>query len=67
MQRIIRKIIARKCVEGRRPLVATAMEVYEECGLPLKEQLAVAEALPKIKIGQTSNSYYYELKDIEEW
>ena len=67
MLNAIRKIIARKCVEGRRPLIATTMEVYAECGLSLQEQLAVAEALPKIKIGQTFNGFYYELKDIEEW
>ena len=67
MLKAIRMIIAQKCVENRRPLLATSMEVYRSAGIPIAEQLNVArilEAESKIVVGKAFNDVYYRLVEV---
>ena len=64
MLKIIKMIIARKCIARNEPLIATDMDVYRVTGKNMEEQLA--EAMPlaekkKIKIGETLNGIYYRV------
>ena len=64
MLKVVRMIIARKCVERKAPLIATDRDVYALTGKNMEEQLA--EAMPlaarrKIKIGETFNGIYYKI------
>lgn len=68
MLKIIRMIIARKCVERKAPLVATGNEVFRISGKGGKQQFD--EVLPLIEhgvvqCGRTLNDIYYKLKDTE--
>lgn len=64
MLRVIRMIIARKCVEGKAPLVATGMEVHRVTGLTIAEQVAAVEALgDKVITGRTLTDVYYKLRE----
>lgn len=68
MQRAIRQIIARKIVERKHPLIATAMEVYSLTGIELDAQRDEAEMLVAkgvITTGRTFNGIYYKLKKME--
>lgn len=58
-------IIARKCVERKHPLIATAMEVYSLTGIESDVQRDEAEVLVAkgvITTGRTFNGTYYKLK-----
>lgn len=60
-------IIAQKCVEARRPLIATSMEVMRRTGLPRDEQLRAVRALEaegRVVVGKTFNDIYYRLVEI---
>ena len=60
-------IIAQKCVEARRPLIATSMEVMRRTGMTRDEQLKavrVLEAEGRVVVGKTFNDVYYRLVEI---
>ena len=62
--RAIRKIIAQKCVERRRPLVALQSEVLKATGMTIEAVEAEAFKLRmqgKIDQGRTLNDKYYIL------
>ena len=64
MLRVIRMIIARKCVEGKTPLVATGMDVHRVTGLTIAEQMTAVEALgDKVITGRTLTDVYYKLRE----
>ena len=61
------KIIAKKRVERRRPLYATAMEVAAESGIPVMEQLKMVRQLERngiVVVGKTFNDIYYQLVEV---
>lgn len=67
MLKAIEKIIAKKCVERRRPLHATAMEVAAESGIPVVEQLKMVRQLERngiVVVGKTFNDIYYQLVEV---
>lgn len=67
MLKAIRMIIAQKCVEARRPLIATSMEVMRRTGMTRDEQLKavrVLEAKGRVVVGKTFNDIYYQLVEI---
>ena len=60
----VRMIIAQKCVECRRPLIATSMEVMRRTGMTRDEQLKAVRALEaegRVVVGKTFNDIYYRL------
>lgn len=64
MLKAIRQIIARKCVESRRPLVALQSEVLKATGMTIEAVEAEAFKLRmqgKIDQGRTLNDKYYVL------
>lgn len=67
MLKAIEKIIAKKRVERRRPLYATAMEVAAESGIPVMEQLKMVRQLERngiVVVGKTFNDIYYKLVEV---
>lgn len=67
MLKAIRMIIARKCIERRRPLHATSYEVFETTGLNREEQLRLAKQLERegvVVVGKTFNDIYYQLVEV---
>ena len=67
MLKAIEKIIAKKRVERRRPLYATAMEVAAESGIPVMEQLKMVRQLERngiVVVGKTFNDIYYQLVEV---
>jgi len=68
MLKAIEKIIAKKRVERRRPLHATAIEVAAVTGIPVMEQLKMVRQLERnniVVVGKTFNGIYYQL--VEEF
>ena len=64
MLKAIERIIAKKRVERRRPLHATAIEVAAVTGIPVMEQLKMARQLERngiVVVGKTFNGVYYQL------
>lgn len=62
-------VIAKKRVERRKPLLATAMEVYKASGLDDEAQYREAERLSAagiIIIGRTLNERYYQIVQDEQ-
>lgn len=60
-------IIAQKCVEARRPLIATSMEVMRRTGMTRDEQLKMVRQLERngiVVVGKTFNGIYYRLVEI---
>lgn len=60
-------IIAQKCVEARRPLIATSMEVMRRTGMTRDEQLKAVRALEaegRVVVGKTFNDIYYQLVEV---
>ena len=67
MLKAIEKIVAKKRVERRRPLHATAMEVAALTGIPVMEQLKMARQLERngiVVVGKTFNDIYYQLVEV---
>ena len=67
MLKAIEKIIAKKRVERRRPLHATAMEVATLFGIPVMEQLKLVRPLERqgiVVVGKTFNDVYYQLVEV---
>lgn len=67
MLKAIEKIIAKKRVERRRPLHATAIEVAALTGIPVMEQLKMARQLECngiVVVGKTFNGIYYQLVEV---
>lgn len=67
MLNAIEKIIAKKRVERRRPLHATAREVAAEAGIPVMEQLRLVKPLERqglVVVGKTFNDIYYQLTEV---
>jgi hypothetical protein len=64
MLKAIEKIIAKKRVERRRPLHATAIEVAAVTGIPVMEQLKMVRQLECngiVVVGKTFSDIYYRL------
>ena len=67
MLKAIEKIIAKKRVERRRPLHATAIEVVALTGIPVMEQLKMVRQLEHngiVVVGKTFNGVYYQLVEV---
>lgn len=67
MLKAIEQIIAKKRVECRRPLYATAMEVAALTGIPVMEQLKMVRQLERngiVVVGKTFNGVYYQLVEV---
>lgn len=67
MLKAIEKIIAKKRVERRRPLHATAIEVAALTGIPVMEQLKKVRQLERngiVVVGKTFNDIYYQLVEV---
>ena len=67
MLKAIEKIIAKKRVERRRPLLATAIEVAAVTGIPVMEQLKMVRQLERngiVVVGKTFNDIYYQLVEV---
>lgn len=67
MLKAIEKIIAKKRVERRRPLHATAIEVAALTGIPVMEQLKMVRQLEHnniVVVGKTFNGIYYLLVEV---
>lgn len=64
MLKTIEKIIAKKTLERRRPLCATAMEVAAATGISVAKQLELVRPLEYsgvVVVGKTFNGIYYRL------
>ena len=67
MLKAIKMIIAQKCVEARRPLLATEFEVAQITGKNERQQIEEVAPLVlagKVKIGETMNGIYYQLVEV---
>lgn len=67
MLKAIEEIIAKKRVERRRPLHATATEVAALTGIPVMEQLKMVRQLERsgiVVVGKTFNGIYYQLVEV---
>lgn len=67
MLKAIEQIIAKKRLERRRPLYATAIEVAALTGIPVMEQLKMVRQLERkgiVVVGKTFNDIYYQLVEV---